>query len=266
MTRATGRTVGGMRAPALAVVALLAAGPSAAAEPRPRLAPPVRGEVVRGFAYGGDPFSRGHHRGADLAAAPGDRVRAACSGRVAFAGSAGASGRAVTVRCGAWSVTHLPLRDIAVRAGDRVVAGAPIAAVATALPGHAGLHLGVRRASDRLGYVDPAPLLREPPPHVPPIGPSTTPRRIASPPPHPVPSSPDPRPAPLPSAVPARAAPRAGSSPAGSAAPAARPALAPWPAWAGLALLLAGAAGAGTARVRRARRVAPARAKAAPVR
>ena len=136
------------------------AAPAGAAERGPRLAPPVRGEVVRAFAYAGDPFTRGHHRGIDLAAAPGAPVRAACSGRVTFAGSAGASGRAVTIRCGAWSVTHLPLRDLAVRAGEHVVAGAPIGAAAAA-PGHAGLHLGVRRASDRLGYVDPAPLLQD---------------------------------------------------------------------------------------------------------
>lgn len=206
------------------------------------LIPPVPGVVSHGFEYAGVPFARGHHRGVDLAAAPGARVRAACSGRVTFAGSAGASGRAVTVRCGAWSVTHLPLRDLAVRAGDRVVAGAPIG-IAGAARGHAGLHLGVRRASDRLGYVDPAPLLRYPQRHVPPIGPGTTPRRTASPPPHP---------APLPSAGPARQ----GSSPS----------IAPWPAWAGLALLLAGAAGAETARARRTRRSAPARAEAAPVR
>ena len=57
--------------------------------------PPVPGEVVRAFAYAGDPFARGHHRGLDLAAAPGAPVRAACSGRVTFAGRAGASGRAV---------------------------------------------------------------------------------------------------------------------------------------------------------------------------
>ena len=138
---------------------LAAAAPAAGAGERgPRLAPPVRGEVVRAFAYAGDPFARGHHRGLDLAAAPGAAVRAACSGRVTFAGSVGASGRVVTIRCGAWSVTHLPLRDLAVRAGERVVTGAPIGTVAAA-PGHAGLHLGVRRATDRFGYVDPAPLL-----------------------------------------------------------------------------------------------------------
>ena len=209
------------------------------------LTPPVPGVVSRGFEYAGDPFAPGHHRGVDFSAPPGARVRAACSGRVTFAGTAGASGRAVTIRCGAWSVTHLPLRHLAVRAGEHVVAGAPIGAVATAA-GHAGLHLGVRRAHDRLGYVDPASLLRAPPRPAPPAGPRARPGRSAPPPP---------RPAPLPSAAPAAPASRAGSSP-----------LAPWPAWAGLALLLAGAAGAGTARVRRTRRAAPARAEAAPVR
>lgn len=226
------------------------------------LSSPVPGDVVREFAYAGDPFARGRHRGIDLAATPGSRVRAACSGRVTFAGRAGANGRAVTVRCGEWSVTHLPLRDVAVRAGAHVVTGAPIGTVGT-VPGHTGLHLGMRRASDRFGYVDPAQLLHEPPRHAPPVGPRTSARRHLPPPPHPapLPFAPDPRPALLPSA--ARAVSRPGSSPATHRP---RTGLAPWPAWAGLALLLVGAAGAGAARVRRTRRAAPARAEAAPVR
>jgi len=202
----------------------------------------VPGAVERPFSYAGDPFARGHHRGLDLAAAPGAPVRAACSGRVTFAGRAGAG--AVAVRCGRFSVTHLPLRP-AVRAGERVVAGAPIGAVARSAR-HAGLHLGVRRASDRFGYLDPAPLLHDPPRHAPPVGPRSAARRTAPPPPHPapLPSGPLPRVAPAPPAP----APPEGSSP-----------VAPWPAWAGLALLLAGAAGAGTAGRRRARRDARAR-------
>ena len=198
------------------------------------LSSPVPGDVVRAFAYAGDPFARGRHRGIDLAATPGSRVRAACSGRVTFAGRAGANGRAVTVRCGEWSVTHLPLRDVAVRAGAHVVTGAPIGTVGT-VPGHTGLHLGMRRASDRFGYVDPAQLLHEPPRHAPPVGPRTSARRHLPPPPHPapLPFAPVPRPAPLPTA--ARAVSRPGSSPATHRP---RTGLAPWPAWAGLALLL----------------------------
>jgi len=240
----------------------------AAAAPGPRLSPPVPGEVARAFAYAGDPFARGHHRGVDLAAAPGEPVRAACSGRVTFAAGAGANGRAVTIRCGAWSVTHLPLRHIAVRAGDTVVAGAPLGAAGASARHTAGLHLGVRRASESLGYVDPAPLLgteRQPPPPAAGPPPRTVPRRPVPPPPHPapLPSRSEPaarptgsRPAPAP-------APRPGSSPAARPAP---PGLAPWPVWAGLALLLSGAIGAGTVRAARRRRAPLPRAVAREVR
>ncbi len=237
-----------MRVYVLVLGAVLAgAAPAAGAGERgPRLAPPVRGEVVRAFAYAGDPFARGHHRGLDLAAEPGMPVRAACSGRVTFAGSAGADGRAVTIRCGAWSVTHLPLRGLAVHAGERVVTGAPLGTVAAA-PGHAGLHLGVRRATDRFGYVDPAPLLDEAPTSPPAAGPPPRPasRPHGPPPPHPAP----------PQSLP-------GSSPVAN-----RPStqLAPWPAWAGLALLLLGVVGAGTVGVTRSRRTPRTRALAREV-
>src|SRR5690242_2909643 len=104
------------------------------------LVAPVPGEVARGFAYAGDPFAAGHHRGLDLAAAPGAAVRAACGGRVAFAGRAGDNGRAVTIRCGRFDVTHLPLAGLAIRAGMTVPPGARIGTVGRAR-GHAGLHL-----------------------------------------------------------------------------------------------------------------------------
>jgi hypothetical protein len=218
------------------------------------LVPPVPGPVERGFEYAGDPFAPGHHRGADLAARPGAPVRAACGGRVAFAGRAGANGRTVTIRCGPWSVTHLPLRELAVRAGERVVPGTTVG-TAGASDGHEGIHLGVRRTADPRGYVDPAPLLRTPPRPAPPAAPRAVARRTASPPPQPAPSPWSPAPGTAPAASPASTAAGTGSSP-----------LAPWPAWAGLALLLAGAAGAGAARRSRTRRASPARAKAAAVR
>ena len=221
------------------------------------LVTPVSGDVVRAFDYAGDPFAPGHHRGLDLAAAPRTPVRAACSGRVTFAGRAGASGRAVTVRCGAWSVTHLPLATVATRAGATLVAGAPLGSAAGSRA-HAGLHLGVRRADDRFGYVDPAPLLHDAPPSAPLAAPRAKPMRLAPPPP--------PHPAPFPTTLPARPAPSTAPAPrpapaASGSSPAPRPAgppLAPWPAWAGLALLLAGAFGAGTARAARRRRAPPA--------
>jgi Peptidase family M23 len=164
--------------------------------------------VARPFAYGADPFRAGWHRGADFRAGPGAIVRAACSGRVAWAGR-----DVVTVRCGAFRVTHLPLARVRVPRGARVRAGARIGTLARSRD-HAGLHLGVRRASDRFGYVDPVPLLAAPPRPVP-----AAPPRIVWP-----------RPAPPRFDAPPRSEVRV---------------LAPWPAWLGLAVLLAGAVGGG---------------------
>jgi hypothetical protein len=257
----------GMRTLALTValaVALIAAPPAAGAWRRP-----VPGALTRAFAYGEDPFRAGWHRGADFAAAPGARVRAACDGRVATA-RGGAVG-VVTVSCGPWRVTHLPLATVTVRRGVRVTAGEPVGTLA-ASRAHAGLHVGVRRAGDRFAYVDPLPFLGG---ARPPVPPALAPRR---PPPRPAtPRVPVPRPAARqvaapragPSGAPASppglaGAPRAAPSPARArvSSPLAGRALAPWPAWLGLASLLLGAAGGGArigARRRRAARAAPAR-------
>ena len=238
------------------------------------LVSPVPGDVARGFAYAGDPFAAGHHRGVDLAARPGERVRAACGGRVLFAGRAGANGRAVTIRCGRFNVTHLPLATLATEAGATLPPGAQIGTAARAR-GHEGLHLGVRRATDPLGYIDPAPLLHAPQRPAPPAAPRTGPPRPGPPPPHPepLPSTPAVRPAPaapapLPRAQPVPL-PHAGlprAAPPQAARPGSSPPLAPWPAWAGLALLFSGAAGARTVRARRRRRAARPGPSPAPVR
>jgi hypothetical protein len=178
---------------------------------------PVAGAVTRGFDPGPDPFAAGRHRGVDLAAAPGSGVRAPCAGRVVVAGRIGSSGGVVTVACGPWRVSVLPLRSIGVLAGQFMPAGAPVGA-AGASSRHAGLHLGVRRAGRPFGYVDPLRFLgrggRPAPPG--PVGPRGRTR---------------------PRAAPLRAAPPA---PVSGAAPLP---LAPWPAWAGLAGLLVAAAG-----------------------
>jgi hypothetical protein len=165
---------------------------------------PVLGAVTHGFDPG-RPFEAGRHRGVDLAAAPGTPVRAACGGPVAFAGRIGGVG-IVTLRCGRWRVTHMPLATIAAR--GPVARGAVIGTVAESSD-HEGLHLGVRRDGTRFGYVDPLRFL------APRLGPAPPPRVVLPPPARPV------------------RAPRA--RPPGS------PPLAPWPAWAGMALVLAGA-------------------------
>ena len=257
------------------VVLLVAPAPAGAGT---RWAPPVPGAVLRPFAFAGEPFRVGRHRGVDLAARPGAVVRATCAGRVAVAGTVGTSGRVVTVRCGPWRVTQLPLGRIDVRPGDVVAQGVPIGTVGEApVAGrrHVGLHLGVRREGHPAGYVDPLRFLARAPGPPPPVGPRAgfRPRR------GPGSSPPDARPAPAPAAArppagapahgapappPARAPTRGVPAPPAVGAPtrgvAALPraptrgvpavappggGLAPWPVWAGLALLLAGAAGAG---------------------
>ena len=184
------------------------------------LVPPVPGPIVEAFHYEGSPFQRGLHRGVDLRAAPGDRVVATCQGVVAWADPQG-----VTLMCERRRVTLLTLTSVVVRTGQRARPGDDVGRAATN-----ELHLGVRHANDPFGYVDPAPLLRR---HTPTL-PLTGPRAWRAP------------------RVPrVRAVPRS--------APAPGPSLAPWTAWAGLALMLAG----GTARVRiRRRRAATARAVA----
>jgi murein DD-endopeptidase MepM/ murein hydrolase activator NlpD len=183
--------------------------------------------VARSFSYlRAAPFAAGAHRGADLRAAPGARVRAACGGRVVHAGPVAGRASVVSTSCAGRRVSYLPLATVTVRAGRIVRAGTPLGTLAA---GHGGLHVGVRRESDPFGYEDPLPFLGTAPPRTaPPRSPLPQAPRHAPAPPTPL----TPRP---------QAAPR----------PAARPGPAPWPVWAGLAALLAGAAGSGTATLRR---------------
>jgi murein DD-endopeptidase MepM/ murein hydrolase activator NlpD len=183
---------------------------------------PVGGGVAAGFDVGPNPFAGGQHRGADLRAAPGVPVRAACGGRVVVAGRVGSSGPLVTIRCGRWRVTHMPMATIAVRAGAVIPRGTRLGTVG-ASHDHAGLHLGVRRDGRRFGYVDPVPLFSSPPVTPPPV----RPRRLDRHRPPRQPIAERPRPVLTPRAAPVQPVHGRG--------------LAPWPAWAGLALVLAGA-------------------------
>ncbi|HEV2814350.1 MAG TPA: M23 family metallopeptidase, partial [Solirubrobacteraceae bacterium] len=124
---------------------------------------PLHGRVLTPFAVGSNPFVPGQHRGIDIAAAAGARVRSACPGTVRFAGRVPGRARVVTVACGPLVATYLELGTVAVARGDRVRAGHPIG---TVLASH--LQLGARRAGSRTAYVDPLTLLRHPPP--PPLG------------------------------------------------------------------------------------------------
>lgn len=213
---------------ALVVTLFALVAPSAAAWRRP-----VGGPVARAFSYSpAEPFRRGWHRGVSLAARPGTTVRAACTGRVVTA-----TWSVVTIRCGAWRVTHLPLATIRVHAGASIREGARIGTVSRGAAGTGGrpaLYISVRRAGDRFAYVDPLSLL-------PPRDSPRTPVPIAAP------DDRGRRPAPIPAL---------GPPPRPSArvrVPGGRP-LAPWPVWVGLGLALTGAVGGGIGvRVRRTR-------------
>jgi murein DD-endopeptidase MepM/ murein hydrolase activator NlpD len=216
----------------------------AAAAARGRWQQPVAGPVTRAFDYAGNPFAAGRHRGADFAARPGAPVRSACAGRVVFAGTAGANGPTVSVRCGPWRVAYLPLRTLAVRRGARVARGAPLGTAAGS-GRHAGLHVGVRREGWRWGYVDPLPFFGAS--AQPPLAPAPRPLRR--------PPSSRPVEAPRPGLL---RRPSREPRPTRLRHPVVAPArpqwpvdVAPWPAWAGLALVLAGVSGAGLARRRR---------------
>jgi murein DD-endopeptidase MepM/ murein hydrolase activator NlpD len=229
---------------------------------------PVPGEVTRTFSYSpAAPFVAGAHRGADFAARPGEPVRAACDGVVVHAGGS-PGGRVVTLRCGGRRVTHLPLTRVTVRRGARVRSGARIGTVA---PGHGGLHLGVRRAADPFGYEDPLALL--PPPlsrrPAPPLAPVARPPALIARPGAAVAAGPAAIARPGPAAI-ARPGPAAIARPGPAVV---QPVIltpprggplrtAPPLAWAGLALVLLGAAGSGTLRVRRRPREPRVRARA----
>ena len=127
---------------------------------------PARGPLVGAFHLRpARPFAAGQRRGIDLAVRPGALVRAACSGRVTYAGVVPRRGLGVSVRCGALVATHLGLGRVAVRRGALVAAGDDLGAVG---PG-GRLRLGARRAGRRFAYLDPLTLLRAPRRVTPPV-------------------------------------------------------------------------------------------------
>ena len=143
--------VGGLAAPAPA---------SVAAEGSPQWEWPLlpRPPVHRRFDPPPQPWLAGH-RGVDLGGEPGQQVRAAGAGVVAFAGPVG--GRTVVSidHPNGLRTTYEPL-IATVRRGDPVTSGE---AIGTLEPGHVGcpvaacLHWGVRRGSV---YLDPLVLVR----------------------------------------------------------------------------------------------------------
>jgi hypothetical protein len=219
--------------PLIAIVLLVAlafvlpAG-AGASQDRDRWRRPLSGAVVGSFSFDpAAPYERGRRRGIDFADDPGTAVVAACSGRVTHAGGVPAWESGVTVRCGSLVATQLGLERVRVRRGQRVMAGALVGVVG----GRGVLRLGARWAGRPHGYVDPAALLAGDAPW-------------------------SPGPAPVASRRPRGRGMRPllrGVRPAEAPAPVvdAKPDVAPWAAWAGLALVLTAATRAGATAGRR---------------
>ncbi|MGW1257362.1 peptidoglycan DD-metalloendopeptidase family protein [Streptomyces sp. NPDC002513] len=118
--------------------------------------------VLRGWEPPATPYGPGH-RGVDLAAAPGDAVRAVAAGRVAFAGRVAGRGVVSVDLAGTGEpplrTTYEPVRA-SVRAGDTVRPGEVLGALEPpAAAAHCAgpcLHWGLLRGET---YLDPLSLL-----------------------------------------------------------------------------------------------------------
>lgn len=114
---------------------------------------PAPGEVTAPFDPPDQPWLAGH-RGVDLAASPGEVVRAAADGVVAFAGSVAGKPVVSIDHADGVRTTYEPV-VATVRAGDAVVLGGPIGLL-SAGHGSDDLHWGARRG--RI-YLDPTLLI-----------------------------------------------------------------------------------------------------------
>lgn len=148
-----------MRRRATALVAVVAAlsltmgGAAPAATRGPAAAVlPVHGPVVRVFDAPPTPYGTGH-RGVDLGAAPGTRVRSALGGTVTFAGTVARRGWVTVDHGGGLDTTYGPVAPRSVRAGERVRAGQVLGLLG---PGQDHLDWGARLHGD---YIDPLTLL-----------------------------------------------------------------------------------------------------------
>jgi murein DD-endopeptidase MepM/ murein hydrolase activator NlpD len=133
-----------------AVVAVVASTcPAVAQEAGVAYEPPVPGPVVDPWRAPAGPFGAGN-RGVDLAAEPGEPVRAAAAGVVAFAGAIAGRHHVVVVHPDGLRTTYAFLQAHLVARGDRVGQGTVVGTAAGAV------HFGVRDG-DR--YLDPMLLL-----------------------------------------------------------------------------------------------------------
>ena len=119
---------------------------------------PVDGPVLRPFVFGDDPYAGGQHRGVDIGAPGGTPVRAPAAGTVSFAGTVPTGGTTITIRTAdGYAVTLQRLGSTSVSRGLAVGEGDVVGSVGDASEPY--VYLGVRRADEPDGYVDPLGLL-----------------------------------------------------------------------------------------------------------
>src|SRR5581483_11248894 len=169
---------------------------------------PAPGDVVQAYSFDpARPYASGQHRGIDVAGDAGSPVRAPASGAVTFAGSVPGSGRTVTITTpDGYAVTLTHLGSGVVTEGAAIAEGDVVGTIGASGDAEVDVpyvHLGIRRAADDQGYLDPLGFL---------------PARGA-PAPAPVPVAPPPTPAPAPPPAPEVVAPPAAPPTAAVAAP-----------------------------------------------
>jgi peptidase M23-like protein len=119
---------------------------------------PVDGPVLRPFVLGDDPYAGGQHRGIDIGAPGGTAVRAPASGTVSFAGTVPTGGKTITIRTAdGFAVTLQRLGSYFVTQGLEVGEGDAVGSVGDVDEPY--VYLGVRKADEPDGYVDPVGLL-----------------------------------------------------------------------------------------------------------
>jgi len=140
---------------------------------------PVDGPVLRPFVLGDDPYAGGQHRGIDIGAPAGTPVRAPAAGAISFAGTVPTGGKTITIRTAdGYAVTLQHLGSYSVTRGADVAEGSAIASIGT----DQFVYLGVRRADEEDGYVDPLGLLPAPAPApAPPDPPAADPDPVPAP-------------------------------------------------------------------------------------
>ena len=124
---------------------------------------PVDGPVLKSFVFGSDPYAPGQHRGIDIGAPAGVRVVTPAAGTVAFAGTVPQGGRTVTIETAdGYSASLVHLGSVSVRRGEAVAEGAAVGTIGPSGEPEVAepyVHLGIRTAADRHGYLHPLTFL-----------------------------------------------------------------------------------------------------------